>query len=628
MRKNIMIALCALFTASTGWAASGGEVPSRAEIPDEFKWHLSDIYATDAAWDASHDALRARLPELAAHRGHLGESAKALLACLRLSDELSIEVGKLYVYAHMKSHEDTSLAAYQAMSAKATKLAVDLGAASSFITPEIISVGRERLEKFIDPAETGHDFDDYRFMIREILRGQEHVLSPAEEELLAKTGEMSSTAENAYSMLTNADMKFPFIKDEDGKETELTEERYMSFISSRERSVRRAAFEALYETYGKSSNTIGATFAGMLKSSRFYADVRKFGSDLEASLHGPNIPVEVYDNLVDTIESNLAPLHRYVALRKRALGLDELHMYDIYCPLVDDPYKDIPWETAKQMATDALRPLGADYMARFTEGLSGGWIDVYANKGKRGGAYSWGTYGTHPYILLNYNGKLNDVMTLVHEMGHSMHSLYSREKQPPSMCDYTTFCAEVASTANEELLLDHLLRTTEDLDKRIYLLGSRLERIRATVYRQTMFASFERTVHEREQRGEDVTAETLGRIWHELNVKYFGPEIVVDELIDREWSRIPHFYSPFYVYQYATGFSAAAALAHGVLRDGEPAVARYIDYLSSGGSDYSIELLKRAGVDMSTPEPIRDVIRIFSETLDEMERLLAEKAKS
>ncbi len=522
----------------------------------------------------------------------------------------------------MKSHEDTANATYQAMSAKATTLAVEASAATSFITPEIIAIPRETLDSFLDPKNTGHDFDDHRFMISEILRTQAHVLSHAEEAILAKTGDMASVSENAFSMLTNADMKFPIIKDEDGNDVELSEERYMKYIHSRNRDVRKGAFEALYETYKKNNNTIGATFAGMLKTSRFYADVRKYGSDLEAALDGPNIPVSVYANLVDTIESNLAPLHRYMTLRQRILALDELHMYDLYAPLVENPYKDIPWETAKKMAVEALQPLGSAYMTQFEEGLAAGWIDVYANKGKRGGAYSWGAYGTHPYILLNYNGELNDVMTLVHEMGHSMHSFYSRSRQPYPTSDYTIFCAEVASTANEELMLDYLLRTTTDREKKIYLLNSRLERIRQTVYRQTMFASFERTIHERNQRGEDVTAESLGKIWHELNERYFGPGMTVDELIDYEWSRIPHFYSPFYVYQYATGYSAAASLARQIMTEGEPAVERYTDFLSSGGRDYSIELLKRAGVDMSTSEPILDAIRIFNETLDEIEALL------
>ncbi|MDR1885718.1 MAG: oligoendopeptidase F [Synergistaceae bacterium] len=611
-------------------AFTGGEVPPRSAIPEEFKWRLSDIYTSDAGWEEDCLRVRAALPELAAMRGTLGESAANILRCLRLQDEISMTLGRLYAYAHMKSHEDTSDSVYQALSDRATTLSVEVSAVSSFITPELISIPEGTLNGFISPENAAPDenFDDYRFAIREVIRLKEHVLSDEEESLLAKAGDMASVPDNAFSMLTNADMKFPTIKDEDGNDVELTDERYIKYISSRNRSVRKSAFEALYETYGRNKNTLGATFNGMLKASRFYADARRYDSDLASALNGPNVPISVYSNLVDAIESRLAPLHRYMALRKRVLGLDELHMYDVYTPLVENPYRDISWNTAKQMVTEALGPLGPEYMAEFVKGLGSGWIDVCSNKGKRGGAYSWGTYGVHPYILLNYNGELSDVMTLAHEMGHAMHSYYSMANQPYRTSDYTIFCAEVASTTNEELTLDFMLRTTPERDRRIYLLNTRLERIRATVYRQVMFASFEREAHERGQRGENTTSDELGRIWSGLNAKYFGPEMVVDDLISLEWSRIPHFYSPFYVYQYATGYSAAAAIAGRITTEGPPARERYIRFLSSGGSDYPIELLKIAGVDMSTPGPIYDAINLFSETLDEMERLLEETAST
>lgn len=601
-------------------ALFGDRVPTRAEVPDELKWKLSDIYANDEAWETARAEVEASLPAIAARAGSLGESSSRLLACLRDVDRLSIEFERVYVYAHMRSHEDTADPAAQAMAMAASSLAAAASAAMSFMTPEIISIGRERIDELI----AGEEFDDYRFMFSEIWRKQQHVLSASKEALLARASEVASTSENAFSMHTNADMRFPNITDESGAEVELTEERYMRFISSSDRRVRREAFEALFGTYAKSSNTLGATFAGMLKSSRFFSEARHYESDLAASLDGPNIPESVYANLVDTIEGDagLAPLHRYMSIRRRALKLDDLHMYDLYCPLVDDPYKNIPWDEAKRLALEALVPLGDRYMKDFRAGLDGGWIDVCMNRGKRSGAYSWGGYGTHPYILLNYNGELNDVMTLVHEMGHSMHSFYSRAAQPYVKADYTTFCAEVASTTNEELMLDSLLRSAETKEKKIYLLGSRLERMRQTVYRQTLFASFEREIHSRHASGGDVTAEAIGALWLELNAKYYGPEMIVDDLIKHEWSRIPHFYSPFYVYQYATGYSAAAALARGIVREGEPAVERYMAYLASGGSDFSIELLKRAGVDMSTPAPIIDAIAVFSETLDEIERLI------
>lgn len=622
--RTCFFAACLLFVqAASSFAFAGGELPERSDVPDEFKWRLSDIYASDADWEREYETVRAEISKLSALRGTLGKSASDLLACLRKNDEIAVLLGKLYVYANMKSHEDTANATYQAMANRAGTLAVAFSAAASFVTPEIIAIPEKKLRIFLY-GSTAEDFADHRFNIEEILRTKAHVLSVAEETILARAGDMAGVPENAFSMLTNADMKFPSIRDEKGKKVELTEERYIKYISSRNREVRKAAFEALYATYGKNLNTLGATFNGMLKTSRFYADARRYESDLAAALDGPNIPLSVYANLVDTIESNLKPLHRYMALRKKALGVGKLHMYDVYVPLVKSPYREVSWEEAKKIALSALRPLGDDYMKQFERGLESGWIDVYPNRGKRGGAYSWGSYGTHPYILLNFNGEFNDIMTLVHEMGHSMHSYYSRKNQPYPTSDYTMFCAEVASTTNEELTLNYLLDGETDRKKRIYLLNQRLERIRSTIYRQTMFASFERAVHERNRRGEDTTAEELGRMWKALNAKYFGPGVVIDDGIAMEWARIPHFYTPFYVYVYATSYSAAASLAKGILAEGTPAVERYIRYLSSGSSKNSIELLREAGVDMSTPKPILDAIGLFDETLDEMERLLEE----
>lgn len=617
------IAVCLLLAQSTAAGAAfspaAGEISNRRDIPDAFKWKLDDIYTTDAQWEREYALLKEEIPKLRAFEGKLGSSAQQLLAALKLRDEIGITLGKLYVYANMRSHEDTANSAYQALASRADTLAVDFSAAASFMTPEILDIPEKTLKKYINASPA---LEEYRFSLMEIVRQKAHILSPEEEKLLAKAGEMAGTPENAFSMLTNADMKFPTVTDEKGNRVELTEERYYSFISSRKRSVRQAAFKGLFETYGKSKNTLGATFNGMLKANGFFAQARNYPSDLAAALDGANIPLSVYHNAVDTIEANLAPLHRYMTLRKKAMKLRELHMYDLYNPLVENPYRDIPWETAQEMVLHALQPLGEDYLKQVQDGLAGGWIDVYSSRGKRGGAYSWGSYGTHPYILLNYNGEFNDVSTLAHEMGHSIHSLYSRKNQPYVNSDYTIFSAEVASTTNEELLLDYMLKNTEDKGKKIYLLNQRLERIRSTVYRQIMFASFERAVHERSAKGEPTTADDLSRLWHDLNVRYFGPEMIVDELIDIEWARIPHFYSPFYVYQYATGYSAAASLSQKIIREGKPARDRYLKFLSSGGSDYSIDLLKAAGVDMSTPQPILAAIALFEQTLDEMEALI------
>jgi oligoendopeptidase F len=625
MKGKLFCAMCFLVTNATfACAFAGGDVPERESVPDEFKWKLSDIYANEEDWERDFNAVQSELPKLRAMQGSLAGSAENLLACLKLRDEISIKTGRLYAYAVMKSHEDTRDSKYQALSDRAARLSVDASSASSFVTPEIIAIPEATLIGFIEGEETREAFSDYGFALKEIIRQKGHVLGKEEELLLAKLGEMARVAENAFSMLTNADMTFSNIKDENGVEVEMSDERYIKYVSSSVRSVRKAAYDSLYGAYGNIKNTLGATFNGMLKASRFYSSVRKYGSDIEAALDGPNIPTSVYDNLIDTVEGNLEPLHRYMALRKKVLGLDELYMYDIYVPLVDNPYKDIPWETAKKMAIEALQPLGPEYMTQFKTGLETGWIDVYSSKGKRGGAYSWGAYGLHPYILLNYNGELSDVSTLVHEMGHSMHTFYSHRNQPFQTSDYAIFCAEIASTTNEELLMYYLLKTTDDKKKRIYLLNQHLERIRATLYRQTMFASFERDVHGRSQMGIDTTADDLRRMWRSLNIKYFGSAVNVDDKISLEWSRIPHFYSPFYVYQYATGFSAAASLARQITSQGVPALERYISFLSGGGSDYPINLLREAGVDMNTPQPILDAIDLFKRTLSEMERLIEE----
>ena len=477
---------------------------------------------------------------------------------------------------------------------------------------------KERLSEFASSPL----LSEYSFSLRELLRMGEHILSEAEELILARAGDMAGVPDNAFSMLTNADMEFPPIKDEENKGVEMSEERAVSYMRSPKRAVRKAAFDSLYTPYRAMKNTLGATFDGMLKCEKFYAECRRYESPRAAALDRNNIPLSVYDNLVETIEKNLEPMYRYVALRRRAMRLKEVHFYDLYVPLVRDPYKEITWSEAKKMLFRYLAPLGEEYLTQVREGLAEKWADVFPNRGKRSGAYSWGTYGTHPYIFMNYTNNLNDVFTLVHEMGHSMHSFYSRKSQPFATADYCIFTAEVASTTNEVLFLSGLLADKIDKKKRLFLLNRRLENIRTTVYRQTMFASFEREVHKRAADGGDTTPDGLKALWHDLNRKYYGEEFVIDEALTMEWARIPHFYTPFYVYQYATGFSAATALARGILAEGEPRVKRYLDFLTRGGSDYPIELLKGAGVDMSSPEPIEAVVKEFTETLDETEELV------
>lgn len=596
----------------------GTSLPKRNEVPDRFKWKLEDIYPDDSKWEKDFKSVKNRLEEITAYRDRLAGSAKTMLECFTLRDEISIMLGKLIVYANMKSHEDTSDSKYQGPVNRVSSLSVEFSAAASYITPEIISMPEERLKEFIsDPC-----LRDYSFSLKELLRQKEHILSKEEEVILARVGDMAGTSDNVFSMLTNADMKFDPIRNEKGEKVEMSEERAMSYLRSRKRSVRKSAFKSLYKPYCEMKNTLGATFDGMLKASRFYSEVRKYPSPLAAALDGDNIPESVYSRLVETIESNLDPLHRYLGIRKRVLRLKELHMYDLYTPLVKDPFRNISWAEAKEMMFRALAPLGSEYLSVVKSGLESGWTDVFPNRGKRSGAYSWGSYGTHPYIMMNYTNDLNDVSTLVHEMGHSMHSYYSRKNQPYPTADYCIFTAEVASTTNEVLFLSDLISRTKEKRKKLYLLNRRLENIRTTVYRQTMFASFEREVHKRNAEGGDTTPDALQELWYELNRKYYGPDVVIDDELKMEWARIPHFYNPFYVYQYATGFSAATALAALIIEKGAPARDKYLGFLSMGGSDYPIELLKSAGVDMSSPEPIKTMVKIFNDTIEEMEKLL------
>lgn len=591
----------------------------REDSRGEYIWMLSDIFADDNEWEKSFKTIKERMGEIVRFSGKLGESASKMLECFNFSEELSMSLGRLLVYANMKSHEDTADSKYQGLVNRISSLSVEYSVITSFMTPEILAIPEDTLKQYIsDPCLSEHAFG-----LKELLRSREHVLSPPEEELLARAGDMANVADNAFSMLTNADMRFSPIKNEKGELCEMSEERAVSFLRSRKRSVRKAAFESLYKPYNELPNTLGATFEGMLRSAKFYSAARKYSSPLAAALDSDNIPEGVYHNLIDTLEKNLEPLHRYIALRKSALNVKELFMYDLYVPLVKDSFKKISWRRAKAMALESLTPLGEEYLSLISHGFESGWIDVFPNRGKRSGAYSWGAYGTHPYILMNYTNNLSDVSTLVHEMGHSLHSYYSRKNQPYATADYSIFTAEVASTTNEVLFLNHLITASKKREERVYLLNSRLENIRTTVYRQAMFASFEREVHARAANGGDTTSDGLRVFWHELNERYYGSEVFINQELDMEWARIPHFYNPFYVFQYATGFSAATALASGILEEGAPARDKYLWFLTKGGSDYPINLLREAGVDMSTPQPVEAVIRQFEETLHELTALIS-----
>ncbi|EPR30190.1 Oligoendopeptidase F [Geobacillus sp. WSUCF1] len=594
-------------------------LPLRSEIPVEETWRLEDIFPTDDAWEEEFKQVKAMIPKLGEYKGRLGESPEVLYEALQYQDEVSMRLGKLYTYAHMRYDQDTTNSFYQGLDARAKSLYSEASSAMAFIVPEILAINEAVLRSFLEQYEP---LRLYAHALDEITRQRPHVLSAEEEAILAQAAEVMQATSDTFSALNNADLTFPTIIDENGEEVEVTHGRFIRFLESTDRRVRRDAFYAVYHTYEKFQNTFANTLAGTVKKDNFFARIRRYSSAREAALDANNIPESVYDNLIATIHEHLPLLHRYVRLRKRVLGLDELHMYDLYTPLVQDVKMEVTYDEAKQYMLEGLAPLGEEYVAIVKEGLDNRWVDVRENKGKRSGAYSSGAYGTHPYILLNWQDNVNNLFTLVHEFGHSVHSYYTRKTQPYPYAHYSIFVAEVASTCNEALLNDYLLKTIDDEKKRLYLLNHYLEGFRGTVFRQTMFAEFEHLIHLKAQQGEALTAEMLTALYYDLNKTYFGDDIVVDKEIGLEWARIPHFYYNYYVYQYATGFSAAIALSKQILEEGEPAVTRYIDFLKAGSSDYPIEVLKKAGVDMTSAEPIRQACQVFAEKLEEMERLL------
>ncbi len=598
--------------------SEGKSLPRRGEISAEFMWKLEDLYADNELWEQDWQKLKNLAAEMEEFRGKLTD-AKSLLQALQLHDKIGELNERVFVYARMRRDEDNSDPKYQTLSDRAQSLSVQVHSAGAFLVPEILAIPEAELSGYLE-QEQGLNL--YKHALEEITRSRPHVLSAAEEQLLAQAGELAGAPQNIFGMLNNADIKFPYIKDEAGEEVELTKGRYVQFLESKDRGVRQNAFTALYATYGNSKNTIAATLNASVKKDVFFARARKYNSALEAALDSDNVPTGVYDNLIAEVRKNLPAMHRYVALRKRALGLDELHMYDLYTPIVKDVEMKIPYKQALNMVEQGLAPLGEEYLSILKTGFASRWIDVYENQGKTSGAYSWGAFGTHPYVLLNWQDNVNNVFTLAHEMGHALHSYYSDREQPYTYAGYTIFVAEVASTVNESLLMKHLLETTTDQNQRLYLLNYYLEQFRGTLYRQTMFAEFEKITHAKVEAGEALTVENLNQIYHDLNVDYYGPEVNVDSQIDLEWARIPHFYNNFYVYKYATGFSAATALSQAILQEGGPAVARYKGFLQGGSSDYPLNLLRRAGVDMSKPEPVHAALQVFAGVVEELEKLL------
>ncbi|MDP4104467.1 MAG: oligoendopeptidase F [Bacillota bacterium] len=597
-------------------------LPTRSEIPVEETWKLEDIFPSDQEWEKEFQEIKNMIPEVKKFEGKLAESADTLYQALDEQNQLLERIGKLYAYSHMRYDQDTTNSFYQGLDDRMKNLYSQAASQLAYIVPEILSIDEGKINEFLKQKS---ELQLYKHALEELNLQRPHVLTAEMEALLAEAGEVMNASSNTFGMLNNADLQFPTIKDENGNDVEVTHGRYSRFLESSDQRVRHDAFKAVYDTYGKFRNTFSSTISGNVKKDNFNARIRKYSSARQAALAANNIPESVYDNLVKTVNENLPLLHRYIKLRKKVLGLKELHMYDLYTPLVKDVKMEIKYDEAKEIVLKGLAPLGEQYLQVLKEGFENRWVDIHENKGKRSGAYSSGAYGTNPYILLNWQDNVNNLFTLAHEFGHSVHSYFTRKTQPYPYGDYSIFVAEVASTCNEALLNHYLLKTIDDEQKRIYLLNHYLEGFRGTVFRQTMFAEFEHLIHQKAQNNEALTADLLTKEYYDLNKKYFGEEdIVIDEEIGLEWARIPHFYYNYYVYQYATGFSAATALSKQILEEGEPAVNRYIkEFLSAGSSDYPIEVLKKAGVDMSSPEPISNACKVFEEKLNEMEQLLS-----
>ncbi|HYK72245.1 MAG TPA: oligoendopeptidase F [Pseudoneobacillus sp.] len=596
-------------------------LPARSEISVEDTWRLEDIFATDNDWENEFQEVKTLIPNLKKYEGKLSESADTLYEALQSQDFLMERVGKLYTYAHMRYDQDTTNSIYQGLDDRIRNLYSQVGSTLAYIVPEILSIDENIIKGFLEEKD---ELNLYKHAIEEINLQRPHVLSAKEEALLAEASEVLGSPANTFGMLNNADLVFPNIKDENGSEVEVTHGRYSRFLENEDQGVRHDAFKAVYDTYGKFRNTFASTLSANVKKDNFNARIRNYSSARHAALSANNIPESVYDNLVNTVNDNLHLLKRYVKLRKKVLGVKELHMYDLYTPLVKDVKMEVSYGEAKDLILKGLAPLGEEYLNVLKEGFENRWVDVHENKGKRSGAYSSGTFGTNPYILMNWQDNVNNLFTLAHEFGHSVHSYYTRKNQPYPYGNYSIFVAEVASTCNEALLNDYLLKTIDDEQKRLYLLNHYLEGFRGTVFRQTMFAEYEHLIHQKAQNNEALTADSLTEMYYDLNKKYFGDEdLVIDKEIGLEWSRIPHFYYNYYVYQYSTGFSAATALSKQILEEGEPAVKRYIEFLSAGSSDYPIEVLKKAGVDMTSSKPIAEACKVFEEKLNEMESLLS-----
>ncbi|CEK31716.1 oligoendopeptidase F [[Clostridium] sordellii] len=588
----------------------------RTSIEDKFKWNIDTMYQSNESIKDDIDKVNSIIEELKSYKGKISSSKENLYKVLSNSEKASRILQNLYVYTHMKQHEDTRNNENQARATKAEMLSTELSMATSYIVPEIIAMDENKLKEYLEDEKLSF----YKKYVDEILRDKPHTLTEKEEEILAGVSDLSTVPENVYEMFSFADLKFPEIKGEDGKDIRITHGNYSTFLKSKDSRVRKDAFEAVYSTYEDYKNTFASTLYGGIKSEIFYSKMRNYKSAIESSLFQDDISVDVYYNLISAVDENLDTLNRYVDIRKKYLNIDEMHMYDLYVPITSNFDMKITYEEAQDIILKALKPLGEEYLSIVKRAFNERWIDVYENEGKQGGAYSWGSYDSSPYILMSYKDDLNSLFTLIHELGHSMHSYYSKHNQEYLYSSYKIFVAEVASTLNELLLVNYLLENSSSKEERIYLLNYYLEQFRTTVYRQTMFAEFEKITHERVEAGEPLTAKEFTDIYYDLNKKYYGKSCIVDEEIGLEWARIPHFYSNFYVYKYATGFSAASALSEKILNEGKSAVEKYIEFLKSGGSDYPLNQLRAAGVDMEKKESIEKALDVFKELVEELER--------
>jgi oligoendopeptidase F len=618
------VALAFLFalTASSVSAQGVQALKQRSEIPDKYKWRLEDIYTNQAEWEKDFQTIESMIPEMAKYKGTLAESPEKMLEFFKAREKLFLLFEKAQSYAGLLHDEDTRDQNAIAMRDRIMSLGTKVGESVAWVSPEIVAIPRDKIEKFLS---SNTELAVYRHYLDNELRMKDHTLSPEEEKIMALAGDVMSSPGTISRTLRDTDLKFPTILDQDSNEVVLSEGRYYMFMQGADRRVRREASNKLLHTYMGYQNTLASTMSANLAKDMFYAKARKYHSSLEASLDNDNVKVEVYDNLIKTVADNIEPLYRYVELRRKFMGLDEIHLYDMSAPLVPEVEEKVDYDHAVAMVKEALKPLGPDYMKHMSEGFASGWVDVYENEGKRTGAYSWGSYATHPYMLLNYNNTLDDVFTVAHEMGHSMHTYYTIHTQPYIYGDYSYFVAEVASTTNEALLMDDLLKKTKDLDKRLYLLSQWIDQIRGTVITQVMFADWEKQAHELEESGQGVTSEALTQIYHDVLRKYYGPNMTYDDYYDYTWLRIPHFYRNFYVYKYATSYSAAAAISQKILKKEKGAVEAYLNFLKSGSSEYPIETLKKAGVDMSTPAPIEATMKLFGRLVDDMDKLMQQK---